>query len=255
MLYLETIDDTVVGRGHYEPLRHYAEVQLLLRPLPRGSGIRFSSACPTDELKLNWQRLIETQVFEKTHRGALCGFPLTDVEIILLTGRAHEKHTEGGDFRQATYRAIRQALFKTKSVLLEPFYRFRISVPPEFIGRVLSDLEKMTAIYDAPESEAECVSVRGRCPASELMDYNATLSAFSKGRGTMRVAFDGYDRCHNADAVVEGHPYNRDADYENTADSVFCAHGAGYNLRWDLADEKMHCTVDRKRLNAYTGEN
>lgn len=255
VLYLETIDAPVVGCGHYEPLRHYAEVQLLLRPLPRGSGIRFLSACPTDELKVNWQRLIETHVFEKTHRGALCGFPLTDVEVILLTGRAHEKHTEGGDFRQATYRAIRQALFKTQSVLLEPFYCFRISVPPDCIGRVLSDLEKMTAVYDAPESEQECVSVRGRCPAAELMEYNASLSAFSKGRGVMRVAFDGYDRCHDADAVVARHPYNRDADYENTADSVFCAHGAGYNVRWDLAAEKMHCTVDRKRLNAYTGEN
>lgn len=252
VVYLETIDRPVVGCGHYEPLRHYAEVQLLLRPLSRGSGIRFSSACPTDELKLNWQRLIETHVFEKTHRGALCGFSLTDVEVVLLTGRAHEKHTEGGDFRQATYRAIRQALFQTDSVLLEPFYRFEISVPPECIGRVLSDLEKKTAVYDAPETEGESVSVRGRCPAAELMEYNASLSAFTKGRGVMRVFFDGYDRCHDADAVIENHPYNRDADFENTADSVFCAHGAGYNVRWDLAAEKMHCTVDRKRLRDYT---
>ena len=255
VLYQETIEESVVGCGHYEPLRHYAEVQLLLRPLPRGSGIRFSSACPTDELKLNWQRLIETHVYEKTHLGALCGFPLTDTEVVLLTGRAHEKHTEGGDFRQATYRAIRQALFKTDSVLLEPFYRFSISVPPECIGRVLSDLEKMTAVYDAPETESEYVTVRGRCPAAELMTYHAELSAFSKGRGILRVMFDGYDRCHNAQTVLKSHPYNRDADFENTADSVFCAHGAGYNVRWDLATEKMHCTVDRKRLNAYTGEN
>ncbi len=255
VLYQETIDAPVIGCGHYEPLRHYAEVQLLLRPLPRGSGIRFSSACPTDELKLNWQRLIETHVYEKTHRGAMCGFPLTDVVVILLTGRAHEKHTEGGDFRQATYRAIRQALFKTHSVLLEPFYRFQISVPPENIGRVLSDLEKKSAVYDAPESGQELVSVRGRCPASELMEYNAALSSFTKGRGILRVTFDGYDRCHNADSVIDSHPYNRDADFENTADSVFCAHGAGYNVRWDLASEKMHCTVDRKRISAYTGDN
>ena len=255
VLYQETIEESVVGCGHYEPLRHYAEVQLLLRPLPRGSGVRFRSACPTDELKLNWQRLIETHVFEKTHRGALCGFPVTDIEVVLLTGRAHEKHTEGGDFRQATYRAIRQGLFRTHSVLLEPFYHFQIRVPSECIGRVLSDLEKMSAVYDAPESECDGVRVCGRCPASELMDYKTTLASFSKGRGTMRLTFDGYDRCHNADAVIESHPYNRDADYENTADSVFCAHGAGYNVRWDCASKKMHCTVDRKRLNAYTDDN
>ena len=208
-----------------------------------------------DELKVNWQRLIETHVFEKTHRGACCGFPLTDVEVVLLTGRAHEKHTEGGDFRQATYRAIRQALFLTKSVLLEPFYRFQIRVPSECVGRVLSDLEKMTAVYDAPETDCDGVRVTGRCPASEMMEYKKHLSAFSKGRGSMRVDFDGYDLCHNAEAVIEAHPYNRDADYENTADSVFCAHGAGYNVRWDCATEKMHCTVDRKRLNAYTDAN
>ena len=254
VVYLETIDAPVIGCGHYEPLRHYAEVHLLLRPLPRGSGIRFSSACPTDELKLNWQRLIEKHVYEKTHLGALCGFPLTDVEVVLLTGRAHEKHTEGGDFRQATYRAIRQALFRTNSVLLEPFYRFRISVPPDCIGRVLSDLEKKAAVYDAPESEQEYITVGGRCPAAELMEYSASLSAFTKGRGIMRVEFDGYDLCHDADSVIETHPYNCDADFENTADSVFCAHGAGYNVRWDLASEKMHCTVDRKRISVYTGD-
>ncbi len=255
ILYQETIAAPVLGCGHYEPLRHYAEVHVLLRPLPRGSGIRFMSACPTDELKLNWQRLIETHVFEKTHRGALCGFPVTDVEVVLLTARAHEKHTEGGDFRQATYRAIRQGLFRANSVLLEPFYRYVIRVPSDCVGRVMSDLEKMSASYDAPETQADGVCVRGRCPASEMMEYKTVLSAFSKGRGTMQVVFDGYDLCHNADAVIEAHPYNRDADYENTADSVFCAHGAGYNVRWDLATEKMHCMVDRKRLNAYTGEN
>ena len=254
VVYQETIDAPVIGCGHYEPLRHYAEVQVLLRPLPRGSGIRFSSACPTDELKLNWQRLIETHVFEKTHIGALCGFPLTDVEAVLLTGRAHEKHTEGGDFRQATYRAIRQALFQTQSVLLEPYYRFSIRVPPECIGRVLSDLEKMTAVYEAPQTESEFVRVEGHCPASELMDYAASLTAFSKGRGVMRVQFDGYDRCHNTETVVQQHPYNRDADFDNSADSVFCSHGAGYNVRWDIAPEKMHCTVDRRRINAYTGD-
>ena len=252
VLYMETIAEPALGCGHYEPLRHYAEVHVLLRPLPRGSGIRFSSACPTDELRTNWQRLIETHVFEKTHRGALCGFPLTDVEVVLLTARAHEKHTEGGDFRQATYRAIRQALFGTKSVLLEPFYRFYIHVPSDCIGRVLSDLEKMSGEYEAPETDADGVCVRGRCPASEMMEYHTSLSAFTKGRGTMQVMFDGFDLCHNAETVVQTHPYNRDADYENAADSVFCAHGAGFNVRWDIAPEKMHCTVDRKRLKDYT---
>ena len=255
VVYLETIEGPVVGCGHYEPLRHYAEVHLLLRPLPRGCGIRFSSACPTDELRLNWQRLIETHVLEKTHHGTLCGFPLTDAEVVLLTGRAHEKHTEGGDFRQATYRAIRQALFQADSILLEPYYRFLFRVPAECVGRLLSDLGKMSADYDAPETQAEGVCVRGRCPAAEIMDYKTTLAAFTKGRGIMQVFFDGYDRCHNTESVMAVHPYNRDADMENTADSVFCAHGAGYNVRWDHAAEKMHCVVDKKRLNAYTGEN
>ena len=248
ILYLETIDAPVYGCGHYEPLRHYAEVHILLRPLPRGSGIRFSSACPTDVLKLNWQRLIETHVFEKEHLGGLCGFPLTDVEVVLLMGRAHEKHTEGGDFRQALYRAVRHAVFHAQSVLIEPMLRFSVHVPSACVGRVLSDLERMYAVYDAPCTLGEEVCVTGRCPASEMMNYQAELSSFSKGRGLLRVQFDGYDRCHDAEAVVQAHPYEREADFENTADSFFCSHGAGYNVHWSIAAEKMHCPIDKEIL-------
>ncbi|MBQ7542151.1 MAG: TetM/TetW/TetO/TetS family tetracycline resistance ribosomal protection protein [Clostridia bacterium] len=251
ILYLETIDAPVYGCGHFEPLRHYAEAHLLLRPLPRGSGVRFSSACSTDELRLNWQRLIETHVYEKKHRGALCGFPLTDVEVVLLTGRAHEKHTEGGDFRQAVYRAVRQALFHAESVILEPFYRFFVRVPSDCIGRVLSDLETMSASYDAPQTVLSETTVSGRCPASEMMHYKQELTAFTKGRGVLRLEFDGYDRCHNADDVIRSHPYAREADVDNTADSVFCSHGAGYTVRWDQAPDMMHCTVDQKLLASF----
>lgn len=248
VLYLETIASPVYGCGHYEPLRHYAEVHILLRPLPRGSGIRFSSACPTDALKLNWQRLIETHVFEKEHIGALCGFPLTDIEVVLLMGRAHEKHTEGGDFRQALYRAVRHAVFHAESVLLEPMYRFQIQAPSGCVGKVLFDLQRMSASYDPPNAAGDDVTVCGRCPASEMMNYHSALSSFTKGRGLLQVQFDGYDGCHNTDAVVEAHPYNREADYENTADSVFCSHGAGYNVHWTLAAQKMHCVVDKEIL-------
>ena len=254
VLYQETIEAPVYGCGHFEPLRHYAGVHILLRPLPRGSGIRFSSACPTDVLRLNWQRLIETHVFEKTHRGALCGFPVTDIEVVLLTGCAHEKHTEGGDFRQALYRAVRHALFHAQSVLLEPYYRFVIRVPDTQIGRLLSDLEKRSAVYDAPLSDGNEVSVSGRCPVSELMSYSAELAAFTKGRGVLQMMFDGYERCHDSDSVIEAHPYAREADLENTADSVFCSHGAGYTVHWTEAASKMHCAVDKHSLAQYLNQ-
>ena len=254
ILYRETIGEVVYGCGHFEPLRHYAEVHLLLRPLPRGYGIRFRSVCSADVLHTNWQRLIETHVFEKTHRGALCGFPLTDVEVLLLTGHAHEKHTEGGDFRQAVYRAIRNALFHAQNILLEPFYRFQIRVPSASLGRVLSDLEKMHAQYDAPQMSMDDSVVSGRCPVSEMMNYKTELSAFTKGRGMMQIQFDGYDVCHNTQQVLDAHPYNREADVENTADSVFCAHGAGYTVRWDAAAEKMHCAVDIKRIQSFKND-
>ena len=244
ILYQETIRGNAYGCGHFEPLRHYAEVHVLLRPLPVGSGIRFSSACPTDVLRTNWQRLIETHVLEKRHVGALCGFPLTDVEVVLLAGRAHEKHTEGGDFRQATYRAIRNALFHAEMQLLEPYYRFTMRVGSAQIGRVLSDLEQMSASYDAPLTEGEDAVVQGRCPASEILRYKPVFTALTKGRGLLSVRYDGYDLCHDPQAVVEKNPYDREADPENTADSVFCSHGAGYTVKWNEAAGRMHCAVE-----------
>ena len=245
ILYRETIRKPVYGCGHFEPLRHYAEVHVLLRPLPRGSGIRFSSRCPTDVLRTSWQRLIETHVYEKQHVGALCGFPLTDVEVVLLMGRAHEKHTEGGDFRQATYRAIRHALFHAEMQLLEPFYRFSIRVSTALIGRVLSDLEQMCAAYDAPMHDGEDATVTGRCPAAEILRYKPVLTAFTKGRGLLTVQYDGYDLCHDEPAVIEKYPYDREADTDNTANSVFCSHGAGFTVPWTEAAAHMHCEVDK----------
>ena len=244
ILYKETICESAEGCGHFEPLRHYAEVHVLLRPLPRGSGIRFSSVCSTDVLRTNWQRLIETHIFEKQHVGALCGFPLTDVEVVLCMGRAHEKHTEGGDFRQATYRAVRNALFFAQSEILEPFDRFTIRVPTEYIGRVLSDLRQCSADYEAPQTDGAQTSVSGRCPVSELLRYKPVLSSFTKGRGVMRVQFDGYDLCHDAQRVIEAHPYDRETDTENTADSVFCSHGAGFTVKWSDAPRYMHCRTE-----------
>ena len=246
ILYRETIQKSVTGCGHFEPLRHYAEVHVLLRPLPRGSGIRFSSACSTDVLRTNWQRLIETHVFEKQHVGAMCGFPLTDVEVVLLAGRAHEKHTEGGDFRQATYRAIRNALFSAEMLLLEPYYRYSVRVPSSCVGRVLSDLEQMSATYDAPLTDGEDAMICGRCPVSEMLRYKPLFTALTKGRGVLSVQYDGYDRCHDPHVVTEKYPYDREADTENTADSVFCSHGAGYTVKWNEAPSHMHCTVNMK---------
>ena len=251
ILYKETIRAPAYGCGHFEPLRHYAEVHLIANPLPPGSGIRFRSACSADTLRINWQRLIETHVLEKTHVGALCGFPLTDVEFVLLAGRAHEKHTEGGDFRQSTYRAIRNALFHAQSVILEPFYRFRITAPSECTGRILADLETMYAVYDPPEIRMDAVAVEGICPASEIMGYKTVLTAYTRGFGSLSLRFEKYAPCHNEQVVIANHPYDREHDTENTADSVFCAHGAGYTVKWDEAASHMHCEVDKTILEGY----
>ena len=240
VMYRETIEGTVEGVGHYEPLRHYAEVHLLLEPLERGSGLKFVSLCSEDDLALNWQRLILTHLAEKQHLGVLTGSPVTDMKISLASGRAHEKHTEGGDFRQATYRAVRQGLMQAKSVLLEPYYTFRIEVPPEQLGRVINDMRLRSGTIEPPEqSESVCV-IRGRAPVTELDGYARDLAAFTAGRGRLSLELSGYDICHNAQSVIEAIGYEPERDLENSADSVFCAHGGGYNVRWCDVPEYMH---------------
>ena len=244
VLYMETIASPVVGCGHYEPLRHYAETHLLLEPAPRGSGITFDSRCSVDDLPLNFQRLIRTHVFEKTHKGVLTGSPLTDVHVILLAGRHHLKHTEGGDFRETVYRAIRQALMKGSSLLLEPFYRFTVTVPADCLGRVITDLSSLSAQCDPPVYDAEHAEVSGRAPVATLMDYTVTLRSFTHGQGDIRLLPDGYDLCHNPDEVISRLSYDPDADTANPSSSVFCSHGAGYTVLWHKADSFMHLPVE-----------
>ena len=242
VLYQETVAAPVVGVGHYEPLRHYAEVHLRLCPGPRGSGVTFRSACHVDELALNWQRLIETHVFERVHKGVLTGSPLTDVEIVLLSGRAHLKHTEGGDFRQATYRAIRNALMHGKPVLLEPVCRFRIRVPAEAFGRVSGELSRLGATVDAPEYENDAVSLTGLAVYAEFMRFQQGFLALTHGRGACECHMDHYAPCHNESEVVAQLGYQPLAD--EPADSVFCAKGAGYNVPWDEVRAHAHLPVE-----------
>jgi len=241
ILYRESIRNRVLGSGHFEPLRHYAEVHLLLEPGPRGSGIHFRSLCPTDQLALNWQRLIQTHVGEQEHPGALSGFPVTDLHISLLAGAAHLKHTEGGDFREATYRAIRHGLFQAESLLLEPFYAFRIQVRTELAGRVMADIQRMQGEVEPPISLGESSLLRGVAPVSEMMEYARDFAAMTQGRGRMQLSFGGYRECHNAQEVLERLAYDREADRAHPADSVFCSHGAGYTVNWREAAAAMHC--------------
>ena len=238
--YKETVADTVEGVGHFEPLRHYAEVHLLLKPLPRGSGLVFDTACSTDVLEQHFQRLILTHLEEKPHLGVLTGSPITDMQITLLIGKAHNKHTEGGDFRQATYRAVRQGLMQAKSVLLEPWYRFALTLPVQYVGRAITDLRAMCAQPDTPENTADQAVLRGIVPASELGDYAQTLAAYTQGTGQLQLALDGYYPCHNEAQVVESLAYDPEADLENTPDSVFCAHGAGFTVKWHQVKDYMH---------------
>ena len=238
--YKETIENTVEGVGHFEPLRHYAEVHLLLEPLPRGSGLVFDTACSVDVLEANYQHLVLTHLEEKPHVGVLTGAPITDMKITLLAGRAHVKHTEGGDFRQATYRAVRQGLMQAKSVLLEPWYDFVLTLPTELIGRAITDIRAMSGEFDAPEAVGTVSTLRGIVPAAELGDYADQLAAYSQGRGQLQVSLHGYAPCHNMEAVVSAAGYDPVADVENTPDSVFCAHGAGFNVRWDEVKSYMH---------------
>ena len=248
--YMETIETTVEGVGHFEPLRHYAEVHLLLEPLPRGAGLQFDTLCPTDVLDMNWQRLILGHLSEKQHRGVLTGAPITDMKLTLLVGKAHLKHTEGGDFRQATYRAVRQGLMQARSVLLEPWYDFLLTVPAETIGRAITDVRAMAGQFDPPESQGETAILKGILPASELGDYGQVVAAYTQGRGQLQTTLHGYLPCHNQDAVVAAADYDPEADLENTPDSVFCAHGAGFTVKWQEVSQYMHLESGRKEEKA-----
>ena len=240
ILYKETITEPMEGVGHYEPLRHYAEVHLKLEPLPRGSGMQFAADCREEVLDKNWQRLVLTHLEEKQHLGVLTGSPLTDAKITLIAGRAHLKHTEGGDFRQATYRAVRQGLMLAKSQLLEPWYAFRLEVPAENIGRAMSDIQRMEGSFDPPESGEETAVLTGFAPVSTMRSYPMEVVSYTRGRGHLSLTLDGYRPCHNAQEVIAAIGYEPEHDLDNPADSVFCAHGAGFVVPWDQVRSHMH---------------
>ena len=243
IVYRETIAAPVVGVGHYEPLRHYAEVHLLMEPGEQGSGVVLATACPEDVLDRNWQRLILTHLAERAHPGVLTGSPLTDVKITLLAGRAHLKHTEGGDFRQATYRAVRQGLMEARSILLEPWYAFRLEVPAPQVGRAMSDIQRMGGDCEPPETAGELTILTGSAPVAGLRDYGREVAAYTKGLGRLSCTLKGYFPCHDQQAVVDAMGYNPERDPDNPTGSVFCAHGAGYTVKWDQVKEMAHVTV------------
>ena len=238
--YRETIQSAVEGVGHYEPLKHYAEVHLILEPLPAGSGLQFSSACSEDMLDRNWQRLILTHLQEKEHLGVLTGSPIADMKISLVSGRSHIKHTEGGDFRQATYRAVRQGLRSAESVLLEPYYDFTLELPADAVGRAMTDIQQRAGSFSPPEILGERAVLTGSAPVSELNGYAAEVLSYTKGQGTLSLSVSGYRPCHNAEAVIEAIGYDPDSDLDNSADSVFCSHGAGFAVHWDEVPLYMH---------------
>ena len=240
IFYKETISNTVEGVGHFEPLRHYAEVHLLLEPGEPGSGLVLDTVCPQDVLEPGYQSLILTHLAEKQHRGVLIGAPITDMKITLLVGKAHLKHTEGGDFRQATYRAVRQGLMQAESVLLEPWYDFRLELPQTQIGRGITDIRAFGGRMAAPESRGDMAVLEGQVPAAEIRDYAAQVAAYSQGRGKLSLSLRGYEPCHNADKIIAQAAYDPEADLENTPDSVFCSHGAGHTVKWDHVKEFMH---------------
>ena len=243
ILYKETIKGEVKGYGHFEPLKHYAEVHLKLEPLNRNSGIDFENKCHADHLTTGHMNLVKTHIFEREHHGVLTGSPLTDIKVTLLTGRAHNKHTEGGDFREATFRALRQGLEKAENILLEPYYKFKIDVELDYMGRVLSDIQRLSGSFNPPEINEDRVTITGRGPVKTFMDYSAEVIAFSKGKGSMNLVFDGYDECHNTEEVIEEIRYRRDADIEYTSSSIFCSKGQGYVVHWDKVEEEMHCEI------------
>ncbi len=240
IIYKETVADTVEGIGHFEPLRHYAEVHLLMKPGKRNSGLVFKTECKEDILDKNWQRLILTHLYEKTHIGALTGSPITDMEIILASGKAHPKHTEGGDFRQATYRAVRQGLRSAQSVLIEPVYDFTLEVPSESIGRAMADIQRMSGSFNPPEALGDCAVLSGSAPVSKMCDYASEVMQYTHGQGKLSCILKGYEPCHNAEEVIAEIGYDCDADTENPCDSVFCSHGAGYNVKWNEVKSRMH---------------
>ena len=241
ILYKETIGNEVNGYGHFEPLRHYAEVHLKLLPGERGEGIVFENRCHNDYLTPGQQNLIKTHIFEKKHRGILTGSEIDDIKVILITGRAHIKHTEGGDFREATKRALRQGLDSAENILLEPYYNFKIEVDNQLLGRVLSDVQKMNGTFNEQQSVGDRVIITGRGPVATFMDYSLEFQALSKGKGGLSLMYGGYDVCHNAEEVIERIGYNKDADPEYTSSSIFCAKGVGYSVKGEEVENYMHC--------------
>lgn len=240
IVYRETIADTVEGVGHFEPLRHYAEVHLLLEPLECGSGLVFAADCSEDILSRNWQRLVLTHLEEKEHIGVLTGSAITDMKITLAAGRAHLKHTEGGDFRQATYRALRQGLMQAQSVLLEPYYEFRLELPDYAVGRAMMDIERMSGKLNPPEHQKDMAVLTGKAPVATMRDYAKEVTAYTKGNGVLSCSLSGYEPCHNTPEILAACNYDPKADIRNTPDSVFCAHGAGFVVSWDQVKDYMH---------------
>ncbi|KAB8138922.1 TetM/TetW/TetO/TetS family tetracycline resistance ribosomal protection protein [Gracilibacillus oryzae] len=246
ILYKETINHTVTGYGHFEPLRHYAEVHLQLEPGRRGTGITFENRCHVDDLPLNYQRLVQQHIFERTHTGILTGSPLTDIHISLINGRAHEKHTSGGDFREAAYRALRQGLEQAEKKLLEPFYEVKIKVESHLVGRVMADIEKANGRLEIPVTEGETALITGKVPVSTFRDYPVTFASFTKGKGSLQMRYAGYDECHNPDEVAERIAYEKNRDPIYRSSSVFCSKGESYSVPWQEAKEHMHANTEMK---------
>ncbi|WP_122638623.1 MULTISPECIES: GTP-binding protein [unclassified Romboutsia] len=241
ILYKETINKETNGYGHFEPLGHYAEVHIIIEPSNRNSGISFESKALVDNLQIGHQNLVKTHIFEREHRGILGGYPLTDIKITLINGRAHNKHTSGGDFREATFRALRQGIEKVENILLEPYYKFRIEISLDYIGRVLSDIQKMSGEFEEPQIINDRSIIKGRGPVSTFMDYSMELLSFSKGTGSIQYIQDGYDVCHNSEEVLEKRNYNKDADIDYTSSSIFCSKGQAYRVDSDEVENHMHC--------------
>ncbi|NYF25582.1 translation factor GTPase family protein [Sporosarcina sp. JAI121] len=241
ILYKETIETPITGYGHFEPLKHYAEVHLSIEPADRNSGIHFENVCHANDLSIGHQNLVRSHLFERDHHGLLTGSALTDVKVTLLTGRGHNEHTSGGDFREATFRALRQGLEQAKNVLLEPYYDFKIKVDMDNMGRVLSDIQQAHGSFSAPETIGDKVIIKGRGPVATFMNYSTAFASFTHGKGTLSLLFGGYDRCHNEEQVIERIGYNKEADPEYSSTSIFCAKGKGYPVPWDEAEKAMHC--------------
>lgn len=241
ILYMETIGTTVTGYGHFEPLKHYAEVHLLMKPNERGAGITFSNACHADDLSVGNQRLVEKHLFERDHHGLLTGYAVTDIHFTLLTGRGHNEHTSGGDFREATFRALRQGLEQAQNILLEPYYRFKMKASNDFIGRMMTDIQQAAGTFDDPDLTETDVVLTGRAPVATFMSYSTIFAAYTNGKGTLTLQFDGYDVCHNAEEVIAQIGYDKNADPEYSSSSIFCAKGKGYTVPWQEAQAAMHC--------------